>query len=188
MPWLLEADQKKMWTLLSHPDLLFVFLAPPCGAASRAREIRIRDEHGPPPLRSEEEPLGIASVLASRPLDKLRVETANVLYALCAQVILFCEDKGIAWCVENPTNSLFWWHPDMDHAVHKTKAQWTDLQNCAFGGERPKWISLLRSPAHLFRALAAHCPGILATHVHAPWGRQAGGFSTALEAVYPDGL
>ena len=55
----LEVDQRKMWALLEHPCLTFVFLAPPCRTASRAREIRmIKEEHGPPPLRSEEEPLG----------------------------------------------------------------------------------------------------------------------------------
>ena len=146
------------------------------------------EEHGPPPLRSDEEPLGITSVLAARPLDKLRVETANTLYSLCAQVLLFCEGKNIAWCVENPSNSLFWKHPDMEKAVKTTKAHQTDLQNCVFGGERPKWTGLLHSPAHLFTAVGARCPGVSSTHHHAPWVRQAGGFSTALEAVYPDGL
>ena len=76
----------------------------------------------------------------------------------------------------------------MVQAVKKTKAQKTDLQNCVFGGERPKWTGLLHSPAHLFTALGARCPGVSPTHCHAPWVRQAGGYSTALEAVYPDGL
>ena len=33
----LEADQRKLLALLEHPCLKFVFLAPPCGTASRAR-------------------------------------------------------------------------------------------------------------------------------------------------------
>ena len=185
----LDADQRKMLHLLEHPGLKFVFLAPPCGTASRARDIPMsKGRHGPPPLRSNEEPLGIASVLAARPLDRLRVETANILYTFCAKVLLLCENKGITWCVENPSNSLFWLHPDMAKAMKKTKAQKTDLQNCAFGGERPKWTSLLHSPPQLFAALSARCPGVSPTHHHAPWGRHAGGFSTALEAVYPEGL
>ena len=147
-----------------------------------------KEEHGPPPLRSESEPLGITSVLAARPLDKLRVETANILYSLCAQVLLFCEGKDIAWCVENPSNSLFWWRPEMMMAVQQTRVQQTNLQNCAYGGERPKWTCLLHSPAHLFTSLGARCSGISDTHHHAPWEKQSHSFSTALEAVYPDGL
>ena len=169
------------------------FAGLPCSSLRNSeqgsREIRVsKEEHGPPPLRSEDEPLGITSVLAARPLDKLRVDTANILYSLCARILLFCEGKNIAWCVENRSNTLFWWHPEMKEAAQHTGAQRTNLQNCAFGGERPKWTCLLHSPAHLFTALGARCPGISDTHHHAPWEKQSHSFSTALEAVYPDGL
>ena len=61
-----------------------------------------KEDHGPPSLRSNDELLGIAAVLAKRPLDRLRVQTANTLYSFCAQVLLTCESRDIAWCVENP--------------------------------------------------------------------------------------
>ena len=64
--------------------------APPCGAASRARDIPMSTSfHGPPPLRSSEFPWGLPSLTDAH---KLRVELANVVYR---SIYLFSD--GDAW-------------------------------------------------------------------------------------------
>ena len=80
-------------------------LAPPCGTASRAREIPIPRRHQlrkgmqPAPLRSEAEPMGLAHL---KGIAKLKVATANRLYAFTRKVINLCVSKGIPFICENP--------------------------------------------------------------------------------------
>ena len=62
-------------TIQVAPRCVGCFAAPVCGTASRAREIA--SVSGPPPLRSEEEPDGLADL---SPSDQLRVQKANALY------------------------------------------------------------------------------------------------------------
>lgn len=59
-----KADgQNLLWQVLKHPLLAFVHMGPPCGTASRARNIPLsKDAHGPPPLRSAEFPDGLPSL------------------------------------------------------------------------------------------------------------------------------
>jgi len=91
--------------------LKVVFMSPPCGTATRAREIRRRkpDQFGrvidPKPLRSDEHPDGIPT-LGGKALVK--VEIANCLYANMVKTALWCDNKGIAWIIENPSNSHMW--------------------------------------------------------------------------------
>ena len=50
---LMAADDQKIFAkLLDHPGLKYVHFAPPCGTASRARELRVdKYHHSPPQLR-----------------------------------------------------------------------------------------------------------------------------------------
>ena len=174
-------------TSLEHQEILLrwiasgvvgaVALAPPCGTASRAREI----PGGPPPLRTDNYPDGLPGLSG---ISASRVASANSLYAFCARVVQAAEQQGLPWVIENPTNSLFWstsfWASvaSLEHIV-------ADLQACAFGGSRPKWTRLVGNFTQL-QALARSCPGCVA---HAPWGRRVdGSWSTAEEAAYGFGL
>lgn len=74
-----DEDQKAVFQWLQHPAVKGVFLAPPCGSASAARNIEIPDEDAPKPLRSFEEPDGIAGLAG---LDLKRVSAANILFCL----------------------------------------------------------------------------------------------------------
>ena len=59
--------------------LVYVHMGPPCGTASRAREIRAsRSSHGPPPLRSTQFPEGLPRLTGP---NKTRVDQANRLIA-----------------------------------------------------------------------------------------------------------
>ena len=90
---------------LRSPMLVYVHMGPPCGAASRAREIRVsRASHGPPPLRSMEHPDGLPHLTGT---NRTRVDQANRLYALVALIWRTCHARGIMVTVENPTRSLF---------------------------------------------------------------------------------
>ena len=73
---------------LRSPMLVYVHMGPPCGTASRAREIRMsKTSHGPPPLRSMQYPDGLPHLTG---LNKTRVGQANRLYALVALVWRLC--------------------------------------------------------------------------------------------------
>ena len=84
-----------------------VVLAPPCGTASRARDIPAysngkRIAH---PLRSGQHPDGLPSLQGH---DLARVTSANSLYAFTAAVAGMCSQHGIPWRNENPARSYMW--------------------------------------------------------------------------------
>eukprot|EP00973_Karenia_brevis_P053110 7383097-Karenia_brevis.AAC.1 len=54
--------QREAWKILLQPAVVAVMLDPPCGTASRAREIRRRSGPDPKPLRSETFPDGLPSL------------------------------------------------------------------------------------------------------------------------------
>ena len=89
--------------LLLHPRCVGCFAAPVCGTASRAREIACVS--GPPPLRSEEEPDGLANL---SPSGRLRVQKANTLYHAISDLVLVAASRGLVVVLENPRRSLYW--------------------------------------------------------------------------------
>ena len=156
-----------------------VSLAPPCGTASRAREIK--GSGGPGSLRSDQWPDGLPGLNVQQ---AARVEAANKLYHFTAKVVALCKEANIPWVVENPRNSLFWMTSAWT-SVQSSADVTIDLQACAFGGLRPKWTRLVGNMEQL-QLLARTCPGCVA---HAPWGRKPdGSWATAEEAAYPVGL
>ena len=72
----LEHARTLLWQVLNRPNLIGVHLAPPCGTASRAREIVRKSGPSPPPLRSERWPDGFPWL---RGLNRDRVKSANML-------------------------------------------------------------------------------------------------------------
>ena len=182
-----EADQAAILRLLSHPQLVYIHFGPPCGTSSRARGIPLSDGRpGPPPLRSEEHPRGLPGLA---PRDRVRVETANVLYDFTAQMIAECIRQNVVWSLENPQDSLMWWVDSIRKITQLQCTSWARFQHCAFGGERPKWTGWLHSPPGFFAALARTCPGESQSHVHSKWGQTSNGtFATSLETVYPEDL
>ena len=97
-----DEDQNAVFQWLQHPAVKGVFLAPPCGTASAARNIDIPGENPPQPLRSLEEPDGISGLSG---VDMKRVATANILYAFRADVLDLCCQLGKLFMLENPRNS-----------------------------------------------------------------------------------
>ena len=160
-------------------------MAPPCGTASAAREIKIPGMNPPKPLRTLEEPDGISTLSG---LDLVRVSAANVLYSFCAEVLELCCLLDKLFMLENPRNSLFWvttvWS-ESDKAKH---LYFQEHQACGYGSKRPKWTRLTANFPEV-HTINAVCPG---NHQHDSWGVVQQGakrvFATSLEVHYPPAL
>eukprot|EP00435_Cladocopium_sp_Y103_P043234 s526_g12.t1 len=178
-------DQLAVKAWIKHPAVKGVFLAPPCGTASTARQIELPGEDAPKPLRTLDEPNGIADLSGQ---DMLRVSAANVLYEFTAEIMDLCTELGKACMVENPKNSLFWvttWWVECDSSRYHFIQ---DHQACAYGGQRPKWTRLTANFEHV-HTISLVCPQ---NHEHLPWGVVRTGnkrvFATSLEVHYPRDL
>ena len=184
--------QRLILQYLSDNACLGVFLAPPCGTASRARSIRLLDHKGKPircpkPVRSDFHPNGIPGLVGT---DFIRVSKSNVLYAFTSRVIRFAHERGLVVCVENPKNSLFW-KTTFIQSLRDLPFKFADHQACAYGSQRPKWTRL-QFNHDAFLVICRVCPGECATHKHLPWGLSTTpgrkGFATSEETAYPFGL
>ena len=72
------------------------------------------------------------------------MEKANQLYAFCAELAIKLEEKGVAWSIENPTNSLMWrtkWFVNAEIRL-KGRASKVVFDMCMHGGDRPKTTTL----------------------------------------------
>eukprot|EP00435_Cladocopium_sp_Y103_P009876 s4862_g2.t1 len=185
------ADQEILFTWLSSPLVVGVFLAPPCGTCSLARFIKLRDPagreiSGPRPLRNFSSPEGLPGLTET---ERKRVSAANRLYELVAKVVQLADDLGLLVVVENPRSSLFWitrfW------LLVSKRFQYTAHQACAYGGERPKW-TVLAYNHKAFSSISLCCPGESPSHIHKPWGlvntAEGRHFSTSEETAYPKKL
>ena len=82
LPWGIAELHK----LLTRKNVKVTFMAPPCGSASAARQIRRKSGPGPKPLRSKADPDGLPGLGMT---DRQRVSTANKLYEVAAEIALF---------------------------------------------------------------------------------------------------
>ena len=181
----LDLRQKHSWEFLAKITVsqkVFHFHgAPPCGTASKAREIAMSSEsHGPPQVRSDEFPLGfpwLQGVLRDR------VESANSIYIHLALFCLWLQSMSIGWSIENPGNSYIW----MIHLYKQLEqvAYWVQFHACCHGSTRKKLTGFLTNVVEL-TGLEATCQG---DHPHDGWGLirdcDSWKFATSKEAAYP---
>ena len=184
-------QQRLLFQWLKSPLVVGVWLAPPCGTCSLARNIQLRDQHGRPmrgprPLRSTVSPEGLTGLTT---VERARVSAANKLYELVAQVVHFAHDNKLLVVVENPRSSLFWLTKFWKSVGHIMK--YTAHQACAYGGSRPKWTVLAWNHS-AFASISRTCPGESPYHRHKPWGvvqsTEGRHFSTSEETAYPKPL
>lgn len=184
-----------LWDILRSPSLFGVHLGLPCGTASLARERPVSKElqaqgaPNPPPLRSAEFPLGVPGL---SDYNLAKITSANKLYSLAVEIILFCHQKGIIISVENPANSWLWaalvqltiQHSEQAsiayNALHKVL-----FHACCHGSTRRKSTGWLSTPG-IYAQLEATCQN---NHTHDAWGvHWKNGewvFDTSSEAAYP---
>ena len=167
--------------------LLMVFIAPPCGTASRARgrpvkSSLLRGRPAPQPLRTDEQPDGKDNLKGT---DKLKTELANQLYAAITEVILLACSIDVCVVVENPSNSLYWKTSFALKFLNAIQGIFTDFHNCCHGGGRDK-LTRFWSNKKWMEPLGLKCDG---SHWHQSWkpriqdGKLV--FPTAEEAAYP---
>lgn len=180
---LLTPEGKRLlWQYLQNDRVIGVWLAPPCGTSSKAREIQ---NGGPPPLRDDSWPDGFTNLSAS---DWDRVCKANALYGLTADVMLYCFHHGLFFFVENPFTSVFWKTSEFRRAAAQIPLFFQAHAACAYGSRRPK-RTMLASNVQEVELICHGCPG---NHVHLKWGQIRVGnrkvFATSEEKHYPNGL
>ena len=190
-----ETGTRILWDIMRAPGLEAVHLGLPCGTSSRARELPIplalrrAGVPEPRPLRSAAYPLGIPGLAAHH---QRRVDSANVLYQLAIEIILWCDERNIIISIENPANSWLWAALvtlARNHSARAARALsklcMVKFHACCHGSTRRKLTGWLSTPK-VFDALNATCKN---DHDHEPWGVrfQAGAwvFDTSTEAHYP---
>ena len=149
-------------------------MAPPCGAASRARECG----PGPQPLRSLSHVRGLPAL---PPVAQSRVDSANAIYDHMAEFCAFLHASmpHIPFSVENPLHSYLWQFPAW--AALAARHSFVTFDSCRHGSQRKKATAFLTN-SELLHCLSGPCPGC---PQHLPWGKQRGSFATAEEAGYP---
>ena len=165
---------------LESPLVCWVHMAPVCGTCSRAREI---DNGGPPPLRSDEFPMGLPDLSTEA---RCRVEKANALYVSACEIFEVCHAKGVLVTMENPSSSIFWLTDPFIALLNQVELSYTNFQMCMLGGSRPKWTQLAANFVGI-KELDQECDK---SHTHLPWGKvldETGRliFATSEEAQYP---
>ena len=176
-----EADCSLVDGWLDSPLLVWAHLAPVCGTASRARDIRVLPTD-PAPLRSCEHPDGLPN-LDGR--DLLRVRLANKLFDFACKVFAKATERGILVTMENPKNSYFWSTNFFVHLQASFEMHTADFQVCMYGGTRDKWTRFVANFPEVGQ-LSIVCDK---THSHAPWrfAQDAQGkrvWATSLESEY----
>ena len=186
------ADDNAVQSLLElleteRDKIVAVHLAPACGTASKAREKKLSSlaKQGfkiPGPLRSKEKPMGLDSLEG---LDKVRTETANLVYAATALIVKKCILLDLLCSVENPENSLFWNFPDIAQILQTANGYSVSFHNCMHGGRRNK-LTKWWATKNVYGSLQVMCDN---SHEHAKWNPTPVGdnlkFPTADEAAYP---
>ena len=152
--------------LLQLDKIVYVHLAPPCGTASAAREIK----PGPPPLRSLQFPMGLPGLTF---VQNQRVQKANFLYQWTCKVVLSLHARGIAWSIENPASSLMWITEPFVNLLHSIPDLVAfSFHTCMFAASRKKDTALWTSVHQLRQHLERKCDD---NHQHLRWGKTATG-------------
>ena len=170
---------------INSRTVLGIFLAPPCGTASRARSIKLagnlkRKYHNEPrPLRSNSQPNGVSGL---NWLNKFKISKANKLYHLTAQLVKHCVKEGLLVCVENPQYSLFWATTFWQEVAHLV--MYSTFHTCQYGSKRLKRTMFAHNHPS-FAAINMKCPVVSSSHRHEKWGVTKQGFATSEETAYP---
>ena len=101
-------------------------LGTPCESFSRARDV----PPGPPPLRSNERPMGLDCL---RPADQIKVTIGNMFMRFSAFLLSLCLRLGALATMENPQRSRIWLCPPIAAIIRKRQVSWNITHYCAWG-------------------------------------------------------
>ena len=117
-------------------------------------------------------------------MNAKKVQAANMIYSNSIQIIRWCMQRKVSWCVENPANSYLWYLPEYIDLLKNVKVKDILYSACMVGGKRDKKQRLrTNNPAALLPLDGRHCDG---SHAHEPWSSGRQQWHTADEAEYPD--
>ena len=161
-------------------DVAAIHFAPPCGTCSKARGIPLPNgDPGPQVLRTSEFPLGVPQMSE---MDRIKTDAANELYMRMGKFLEWLTQRGVAWVLENPTNSFLWELKFFEYAVRN--GYFANCHACAWGSTRAKKTSFLSNKRNILM-MEKFCHDV-PPHDHEPWGiASSGGFATAQGAEYP---
>ena len=124
--------ERLLWHYLHNERVIGIWMAPPCGTSSKARQIA---NGGPPPLRTDLRPDGLEGLT---PKNSDRVEKANLLYSLTSRLADFAVDNGLFFFIENPFTSVYW-KTSAFRSIQKLALMFFQAHvACAYGSRRPK--------------------------------------------------
>lgn len=166
-----------------------VHLGMPCNSFSHARDRR----PGPPPLRSDEHPMGLDSL---RPSDELKVREGNMFLRFCCQVCHLCILLHIPFILENPATSRAWLCPPLQAVMRKKGVSFVDVDYCAFGTRWRKRTRFLFYGVDLSHLAVYKCQGSKRgvckfsglPHLALMGVNEAGQFMTKVAEPYPPQL
>ena len=170
-----------------HNNIAYIWFAPSCGTASRARERKQArlEKMGhvlPGPLRSEMQPDQMDGLSGT---DKMKTEKANMLYDAIYTLATVCHTNNVAFAIENPGNSHFWNTSPIKRLQQEVTYHYVSFHNCCHGGERDKLTSILVNNDWL-DGLEGRCDR---RHRRKPWVPTVQNnkihFATGEEAAYP---
>ncbi len=143
--------------------IALVWIAPPCGTASRARERPIPGfESAPKPLRSAVQPDALDGLSG---LDKYKVEMANQLYDAVLLITECAVSLDICVAIENPSNSHYWSATPTRRLIEEFGDQRVTFHACANGGSRDKLTTIWQSTVSSTSILWS-CDAIRSTAIH----------------------
>ena len=185
------AQQKEVEAIRDESD--YVHMAPPCGTASEARNIKVsakdraRGAPQPKPLRNARHPWGMPRL---KEFDQMKVDKANTIYQFCINIIIWCcsQTPPVPFTVENPSRSWIWQLPPMKGAIARYNLVLLHMDMCMHGSQRRKRTGILTNSPQIFKSLEKGCDG---QHSHAAWGpiqdpvSGRWSFATGQECEYP---
>ena len=154
--------------------------SPSCAQYSR---LKLRDDGGPPPLRTPEHMQGVPG-LDARNLAK--VQESYTMLARCLQCLSVIHSSGGHVHLEQPSTAMSWLEPETQSFVRSIGIHCINLAACLFGKDWHKhWMFASSFPD--LRQLGGTCPHPAGSHQQiAGRTNQAGDFLSRDTACYPD--
>ena len=127
-------------------------LGTPCESFTRARDV----PPGPPPLRSDQKPLGLDGLKAH---DQLKVMIGNLFMRFSVFILLLCGTLKIPASLENPAGSRLWICPPVLALLRRRFCRLYETHYCFWGKPFKKATKFLSIHVQLRRLEHAVCKG-----------------------------
>ena len=127
-------------------------LGTPCNSFSRARD----QPGGPPPLRSDMQPLGLPNL---KPHDAKKVHLGNILMRFSVRLMILACVLNLPFTLENPRRSRLWICPPMTAFLRRRNVQVGLVDYCMFGMPWKKATQLVGVPVCFEQFSSYRCIG-----------------------------